>query len=153
MPDRNDLNGVISALMEADESELFQELGARAQAANLDPAAAGSYAPPTAQLATMMGPLDEIRKFGARLFRRLSREAWELVCGSDKDGVADRDKLLGALGVDRAVAAATLTAILIANLGLSAAVAPVVAVLVLRRFFNPVYEEFCGAWKENLPEA
>jgi hypothetical protein len=150
MPDRNDLNAVLAGLLEAGESELLQELGTRAQAATFDPAAAGSYAPATAQLATMMGPLDEVRRFGARLFRRLNREAWKLVCGNDPDDAGDRDKLLAALGVDRTAAAAALTAILIANLGLSVAVAPVLAVLVIKRVFNPAYQEFCGAWKDSL---
>lgn len=147
-----DLNATIAALLESDESRLMEDLGTRARAGALDPAATGSFAPVTADLRTHMGPADELRKLGLRIFRRLNREAWELICGTDKDDVEDRDKLLGALKVDRATAAAVLTGILIANLGLSAAVAPVVSVLLLKRFFNPVYEELCGAWKDSLGE-
>jgi len=153
MPEQNDLNATIAALLESDEAQLMESLGTRAKASAIDPALGASYAPSTAGMETQMGPLDEIRKLGTRIFRRLSREAWELICGSDADGVEDRDKLLSALTRDRATAAAVLTGILVANLGLSAAIAPVVAVLLMKRFFNPVYEELCGAWKEALPEA
>jgi hypothetical protein len=148
----NDLNATIAALMESDESRLMQDLGTRAKAGSLDPAVSGSYTLTTSLDGSIMGPADELRKLGKRIFRRLHREAWELICGEDKDDVEDRDKLLGALKMDRTAAAAVLTGILIANLGLSPAVAPVVAVLVLKRVFSPVYEELCGAWKESLGE-
>lgn len=57
--------------------------------------------------------------------------------------------MIAALGGGDVAVASALTALLI-HLGLAPVLAPIVAVIVAKRFFRPAYEEFCKTWKEKL---
>lgn len=143
----------VENLLESDENQLFEQLGIRMNAMRSDPAVAGTYDPAVSYDAAQMGVLDDVRAFGKRVFGRWNREAWELVCGTAKEDGDDRQSLLAGLGVDKTTAAAALAALLVGQLGMAPALAAVVAALVVKRFFRPVYDEFCSTWKGSLPAA
>jgi hypothetical protein len=138
----------VTDLLEADEDQLYEQLGIRAQALASAPQLAGDFAPPVTYDQVAMGPLDAVRDFGKRLFNRWNREAYNLVCADDD---ADRTELLNAIGVGEAAAAAALAGFIVTNLGIAPAVAAVIAAIVVKRFFRPAYDEFCEVWKEKLP--
>jgi hypothetical protein len=142
----------LGRLLQATEDQLYEQLGIRAKAIATNPAIAGSFEPNVIYDGTAMGPLDDVREYGRRLFKRWNREAYKLVCGAENDDAADRKKLLEAFGGGQVAAAAALTGLFIAYLGLSPAIAGILAVLLLKHFFRPAYEEFCGLWLEKLPE-
>jgi hypothetical protein len=65
------------------------------------------------------------------------------------DDAKTRNELEKALGLGEAAAIGVLTGALI-SVGLMTALAPVVATLLVKKFFNPAYGQFCGFWKEKL---
>ena len=100
-----------------------------------------------------MGARDELKKFGQRLFARWHREAFTLLCGADTRDEADRSELLHAAGAGDVALASAVAALLVGYLGLAPALAAVVAAIVTKRFFNPVYEEFCRTWSAHVPNS
>lgn len=142
----------IAKLMQSDEDQLYEELGMRAKGLAQDPSKAGFFAPQITYNMKAMGPMDEIRKFGRRLFNRWLVEAYKLLCGSELANKEDRQELVKAVAADSTTFGAVVSALLISQLGLAPAIAAVVAALLVKRFFNPAYEEFCKMLGENLPK-
>lgn len=142
----------IAELMQSNEEQLYEELGIRAKELARNPGVAGSFAPQITFDMKAMGPMEEIRKFGRRLFKRWLVEAYKLLCGSDPADEKDRKEVAKALSVDATTVGALVAALLISQLGMAPAIAAVVAAIVAKRFFNPAYEEFCRMLGENLPK-
>ena len=140
----------VAKLVQADEDQLFEQLGVRAQAIAQRPELAGSFEPAVTYDQVAMGPLDAVRDIGRRIYRRWEREAYLLVCGQEDEESGDRESLMAAFGIDGSAVAAILAAGLVSQLGLAPAIAAVVAAILVRRFFRPAYEEFCAAWGERL---
>jgi hypothetical protein len=140
----------MNRLLQATEEQLYEQLGIRARAIAANPAVAGSFEPDVTYDGATMGALDDVREYGRRLFRRWNREAYKLACSADDS--TDRKKLLDAFGGGEATVAAVLSGLLVAHLGLAPALAGILAALVLKHFFRPAYEEFCGLWLEKLPK-
>ena len=141
----------IANLLESNEDQLYEELGMRAKAQAQDTAKGGTFEPLITYDAKQMGALDEIRKFGWRLFNRWLVEAHKLLCGSDPADKEERQKVAKAFAVDETTVGAAVAALLISQLGLAAALAAVVAAILVKRFFYPTYELFCESLRENLP--
>lgn len=89
---------------------------------------------------------------GRRVVQRLSRELYDIVCGSDPQDAADRERLKEALRLDSASIVAALTAMLV-GIGVSGVVAPLVAALIYRAGIEPTIGELCAIWKDNLEPA
>jgi hypothetical protein len=140
----------IQKLLQSDEDQLLAQLGMRTVVATRDLKRSGdpklSLAPE--EMATM-GITDDMKALGSRIFRRWNRSAYELACGADADDEKTRSELRKALGIGEAAAIGVLTGALI-SVGLMAALAPVVAAIVVKKFFDPAYGEFCSFWKEKL---
>ena len=139
-------------LLKVEEEQLYVELGIRTRAVAKDPKKGGSFDPDVTYDGTEIGLLDDVRDFGKRLFRRWIVEVHKLACGSDPDYEKERKLLADKLGLSEVAVTAALTGILIANFGLAAAIASVIAALIVKLFFRPTYEEFCQVWKEKLPQ-
>lgn len=142
----------IEKLLQASAPQLLEHLGIRDRAIALDPSVAGSFAPSVVYDGPQMGLMEDIRELGRRIFARWNVEAHTLVCGGGDAEREDRHSLLRAAGADPVMAGATLAALLVSQLGLSPAIAAVIAALVIRRFFRPAVEEFCTEWKRHLQD-
>ncbi|GLI47302.1 hypothetical protein [Methanoculleus bourgensis] len=140
-------------LLQKDEDQLYVELGMRQKAYTQDLSISGSFDPVVMDDIAVLGPMDEIREFGQRLFNRWTLEAHKLLCGAEKEDVEDIQQLQNAFGIDDVAVAAFLATVLVTQLGIAAALAAVVAAIIVKRFFHPTYEEFCRAWTRHLPEA
>ncbi len=140
----------VQRLLQSDESQLLELLGMRAAVVTRDLPKSALVQPniAAADVATM-GIKDDMKVLGRRILRRWNRSAFDLVCGEDPDDAKTRGEFKLALGVSEAAAIGALTAGLI-SIGLMAALAPVVAAILVKKFFNPAYGEFCGYWKEKL---
>lgn len=143
----------IAKLMEADENQLYELLGFRAKAIAEDPLKSGYFEPQVTYDQAEMGIRVDVRDFGWRLFNRWNREVYDLVCNTSHKDQEDRKELVRAFGIDDVTVAAALTALLITYLGISPAIATIVATLVAKRFLRPTYDVFCEIWKENLAES
>jgi hypothetical protein len=141
---------VVAKLLKSDEDQLYEQLGIRNAALRIDPAKAGSFDPVVVYDGSHMGMKEEVRELGKRLFNRWNREGFELACGVAVEDEADRQQMMKALGLGDTAAAAALSALLVSNFGVAPAIAAVVAVLVIKRFFRPTFEEFCAVWRKNL---
>jgi hypothetical protein len=141
---------VVTKLLQSDADKLYVELGMRAKTMAVEPTAAGEFDPPVKHDVATMGPLDDLKRFGQRLFQRWNREAYELMCGKSDDNAQDREKLAKAIGLGDIAVASALTGLLVSSFGLAPAIATVLAALVVKRFFRPAYDEFCEVWKESL---
>ena len=60
----------ITNLLNASDDALFQTLGIRARAMQTNPGLSSDFAAPATHDASMMGPLDEVKKYGERIFQR-----------------------------------------------------------------------------------
>lgn len=140
-------------LLNADESQLYEQLGLRAKAISENPEKAGSFAPEVTYDESLMGPKEILKDLGQRLFQRWNVEAYNLICGADDSDAQDRKDIANAFGINQVMVGAAISGILVANFGLAPAIAAVIAAIALKRFFRPGYEEFCKVWKKNLPDA
>jgi hypothetical protein len=140
----------IQKLLQSDEDQLLEQLGMRTAVATRDLSRSAELQPDlTSADVTAMGIKDDMKVLGRRILRRWNRSAYELACGGDPDDAKTRSELEKALGLGEAAAIGVLTGALI-SIGLMAALAPVVATLLVKKFFNPAYGEFCQYWKERL---
>ena len=140
----------IQKLLQSDEDQLLEQLGMRSVVVTHDlTKSAEVQLNLSAADIRAMGIKDDMKDLGKRIFRRWNRSAYELACGGDPDDAKTRDDLERALGIGEAAAIGVLTGALI-GVGLMAALAPVVATLLVKKFFNPAYGEFCQFWKEKL---
>jgi len=154
MPENpQDPNPVVKRLLESEEEQLLEQLAIRSQAIERDPSKADSLDPTvsSSEISTM-GPKEALRAIGERVLNRWNREAYKLICGSDKEVAKEREDLSRAFGLGDAAAAGALCSALLLIPGMPVALAPVIAVILVKRFFGPGIDEFCGYWKENLPQ-
>jgi hypothetical protein len=135
-------------LLRLDENKLLEQLGVRSVAAAAAPPT--TLESPSGPVGGTLGIREDMKELGARILRRWNRVAYELACGNDPDDAAMRSELEQALHVSEAAAIGVLSGGLI-TIGLSALIAPVLAALIVKKFFNPAYGEFCGYWKGKLP--
>jgi len=140
----------IKDLLESDEEQLLNQLGLRAAAASRDFQKSAELHPKiTAEEVVAMDLKGDLKSLGRRLVRRWNRSAYDVVCGDDPDDTQAREGVKNALGLGDAAAIGALTAALI-GIGMMPALAPVLAAILVKKFFNPAYGEFCGFWKEKL---
>jgi hypothetical protein len=124
----------IKDLLEFDEDQLVAQLGMRAAAAAQDFRKSAELAPAIAtNEAAAMGDLQAL---GLRILRRWNRSAFDVVCGDDPDDNPTREKMRNALGLGDAAAIGTLSAALI-GMGMMPALGPVLAAIIVKKFFNP----------------
>lgn len=142
----------VKKLLLSDENQLYEHLGIRSKAIALDPSISSSFEPQVTYDEVQMGLLDDVRNLGMRIFRRLSVEAYKLLCGTDAENKKEREKLAEAFGISSTAAATTLATLLVTQLGLAPAIAAVIASLIVKRFFNKAYNKFCQKWKKKLPK-
>lgn len=141
----------VGELLLENEDELFEQLGRRAQAIE-GPSALDDQFDFDVSF-DLSGASDAFRQLGARIYQRWEREAFGLVCGSGSGDGADREKLADAFGVGGTAVAAMITAGLASAFGLAPAIAAVIAAIVVKRFLQPAYEEFCVVWGDRLGQA
>jgi len=140
----------ISELLQSDEDQLLEQLGMRSAVVSRDVTRSADFqlSVKAADIAAM-GIKDDMKVLGGKIVRRWNRSAYELACGTDPDDSRSREDLQRALGIGEGAAIAALTAGLI-GIGLMAALAPLIATIIVKKFFNPAYGEFCGYWKQKL---
>lgn len=142
----------VANLLESDEDQLYEQLGIIAKAMGGNPSVSASFQPKVTYSEAVMGPMDDVRDLGKRIFRRWNKEAHKLICGSEEIDEKDREKLKQAFGFGEVTVAGALTGLLVTQFGLAPAIAAVLAALIAKRFFRPAYDEFCEFWKEKLPK-
>lgn len=148
----NQAEPIVKKLLKAEESQLYEELGIRKRAIQINPENSNSLDPQVVyDQSSQMGAKDDVLELGRNIFNRWAEEAYKLACGSEDEDIKDREKLITATGVSEVAIASTIASLLIAELAVPAALAPVIAAIAVRRFFRPVYGEFCQLWKKNLP--
>ncbi len=144
-----ELERSIASLIEYDEESLIKQVAMRAEATKVDPAIAGSYDPTVTYDFEHAGIADDLRDLGGRILRRWERELYGVVCGTSQEDAEDRANILSKIGADDAVLGAAVASVLI-GLGVSAAVAAVLAALLLKRILKPGGQEVCTYWSERL---
>ncbi|WP_135611482.1 hypothetical protein [Methanococcoides sp. AM1] len=142
----------VEKLLKADENQLYVELGIRSQAIAKDFAVSSAFEPEVVYEEAEMGFIDDLKEFGKRIYRRLEQEMYNLFCKSTAEDEEDLKKFANAFNIGETEVAAVMTALLVTQFGMAPAVAPVIAALVIKRFFDPVYEEFCIFWGEKISE-
>lgn len=142
----------VEDLLRADEEQLYELIGIRSRAISEDLSLNGTFKPSVQYKGSEMGPLDDLQIFGKRMFMRLEKEMYNLFCGSSVEDDEARNKLADAFNVGPTEVAAVMAILLVTHVGLSPAIAPVIAALAVKRFLEPVYEEFCLIWGERLSE-
>lgn len=92
----------------------------------------------------------ELVNFGQRLFKRLNKASYELLCKDQFDDGETLKKLNEALKDSTAKAAGVLAPVLVANLGLTPAIAAIIAALVVKTLSKAIADEICSTWKNSL---
>ncbi|MGH9632133.1 MAG: hypothetical protein ACRD7E_27830 [Bryobacteraceae bacterium] len=151
MPENEDqIQSAIEDLLASDEAQLFEELAIRNRAMVKDPSVAGSYKPRVSYNAALMGPMDDLRNFGRRLFNKVNKDCYQLVCGGGDADKQEREKLLDAFKLGKTEVAAAMAALFVAYLNVAPAIAAVLAALVVKLFFKNAHEAMCEVWSEKL---
>lgn len=148
----NQTEPVVKKLLKADERQLYEQLGIREQAIQTDPEKSNFLDPQVIYNPALMGGKEDVLELGKNIFNGWAVEAYKLTCGSEDEDLEDRKKLITATGVSEVAIASALASLLIAQLAVPAAIAPVIAAIAVKRFFRPAYGEFCKVWKKNLPQ-
>lgn len=142
----------VDSLLDKDEEQLYQELGRRALAIQQDPSISGSFAPEINTQLEPLGALDDFKDFGQRFFKRVNKQSYQLICGTEAEDSEERENIISAFGIGKEAVAPAMAALLVVHMGLAPALAAVVAALILRLVFRNGYEAMCEVWKEKLPE-
>jgi hypothetical protein len=141
----------VDKLLQSDEDDLYEELGIRSRAMVRNLEVSASFSPViTAEEAVAMGPLDEAKKLGKKIFSRWNREAYHLVCGTGAEDEKDRSEIRAAFNIGAKAVATSLSGLLVSMFGLAPAIAAVIAALIIKRFFQGAIDETCAYWKGNL---
>jgi hypothetical protein len=141
----------IQAFLQSDENQLLEQLGMRAAVATRDLKKSAELNPTiVADDVIAMGIKDDLKDLGKRILRRWERSAYDVFCGHDPDDAKVQNEVKKALGMGEVATIGVLSAALI-GIGLMPALAPVLAAILVKKFFNPAYGEFCAYWKEKLP--
>lgn len=143
---------IVKRLLKAEEEQLYEKLGILKKAIKADPKTKDLLDPPVTYNEAKMGRKEEILELGKNIFNRWAVETYKLTCGSEDADLEDRKKLITTTGVSEVAIASGITSLLITELTVPAALAPVIAAIAVKRFFRPAYEEFCSIWKKNLSE-
>jgi hypothetical protein len=141
---------VHSITEEYDDDAMLEELALRAYAILKDPAIAGSLNPDVAIEATHLGVADDLRELGTRIYKRIMRELYSVVCGDATEDKKDRESILSSIGASDVVLGAAIAAVLTTTFGMAPAVATVAAALLIKRIFNPAGGEICQFWGQKL---
>ena len=148
----SDAQPLLNDLLKAEETQLYEILGIRENAIVADPNKRSLLDPEVTYDQAQMGVKEDVLELGKSIFERWAFEAYKLACGSEDADLEDRKKLITSSGVSEVAIASTITGLLITELAVPAAIAPVIAAIAVKRFFRPAYEEFCRVWKKKLPE-
>jgi len=143
----------VKQLLQSDEDQLYEELAIRNKAILKDPSLAGSFSPEASYDAALVGPMDDLRKFGRIFFSRLNRDCYGLVCGSEQVNTQEREKVVKAFGLGKTEVAAAIAAIMVAHFAMAPAIAAVVGALIVKLFFRNAQEAMCEVWKQKLPQS
>lgn len=148
----NQAEPIVKKLLKAEESQLYELLGIRDQAIQAEPEKSASLDPQVTYNQAQMGAKEDVLELGKNIFDHWAVEAYKLACGSEDEDLEDREQLITATGVSEVAIAAAIAGLLISQLAVPAALAPVIAAIAVKRFFRPAYGEFCKIWKKNLPQ-
>jgi hypothetical protein len=141
----------VDALLMLSDADLLRQLGARTEAIRKNREVAGRVELlPEPTVMAESAVTDVVFTVGKRIFRRVSREMYSLVCGDENGDAEDRKRVLATIGMDDAALASTITAILMSSFGMAPALATVAGALLVKRVFQPSGEEVCAYWKEHL---
>lgn len=141
---------LVKKLLKADENQLYEILGIRERATELEPQKRNELDPQITYDQAQMGVKEDVVELGQNIFERWAVETYKLACGSDNSDLEDRKKLVTASGISEVAIASAIAGLLITELAVPAALAPVIAAIAVKRFFRPTYEEFCQFWKKKL---
>ena len=151
---RNLSDTAANGLLDLEEDQLYELLGLRIRAAEEDVSIQGSFEPQV-KYSEVMGPLDDLKAIGRRMFDRTHIQAYNLMCGTAPADKADRDKIVGALGLSAGAAIVTLSGVLASTFGIGAAFAGILAAIIIKRFAVPTadegYKAMCELWVKHLP--
>jgi hypothetical protein len=153
----NQAEPIVKKLLQSDENQLYEELGMIDIATEKDLEKRKSLDPQVSYdglklMGVQDDVLDDVLELGKNIFNRWAVEAYKLACGSEDEDLEDRKKLITAMGVSEVAIASAMASLLITQLLVPAAIAPVIAAIAVKRFFRPAYGEFCKVWKKNLPQ-
>ncbi|CDZ68157.1 Hypothetical protein NGAL_HAMBI2605_64410 [Neorhizobium galegae bv. orientalis] len=135
-------------LLVAPEMTLLAEIGRRSTVIDHSPDAAFDMTLELPTSGTEGLPLPFV-ELGKRIFDRLHRELYQLLCGDGGSASAERDKLRSALKLEQAALIGAITTALMA-LSVPALIAPLAAALIVKSGVEPVWQETCKLWGETL---
>jgi len=135
----------VESLEDADDDELYRQLGLRMRAMERDPKLAGHFAPPAAALEPMGMALGDIVSAGRRAFATLSQASYALLCTAGPAG-GRFDAFVDTLGTNRMAITAALATVLVAQIGIAPTIAGVVATLAIGKAAPASMEMMCTIW-------
>lgn len=136
----------VRALEDADDDELFRQLGLRMKAIERDPSVAGQFAPSRAALEPMGISLGDVIDAGRKAFSGLSQSGYGLLCGGGSMQGSHFDNFMATLGTNRMAITAGLATLLVTSIGIAPAIAGVVATLAIGKAAPATLQGICTVW-------
>ncbi|MEO1083398.1 MAG: hypothetical protein AAFY88_04080 [Acidobacteriota bacterium] len=151
MTDANAFHAAAAEFYAADDDTLFEQIGLRQSAMQRDLSVAAQLSPKVTAADGVLSAREDLLNLGRRIYKRVSREVYKILCGDGEDDRRDRDALRDALQLTDVALAAALTPVLI-SLAVPPPLAPLIAALLVRRVIVPAAGEVCAFWTEQLNE-
>ena len=65
----SNVNATLAKWIKSEEGQLYEQVGIRLQAMAKDPSIAGNFTPNVSYDGSIMGPLDDVRELGQKIFK------------------------------------------------------------------------------------
>jgi hypothetical protein len=141
------VKATIADYSEADDEAILEQIGIQLSAVERQTINASSAAEMGTYDGAVMGPMDDIRRIGLKLLKRLNSALYKLCCGDAQDDQEDRNKLLGAVGLGKEEVGVIIAGILISSFGVAPALAPLLGLLIAKRLIPIFGDTLCEEWK------
>lgn len=139
----------VTELLDYDDEALLDQIAMRATEMRFEPQIAGELSATVTIDAEHLGILEDVQELGGRIFKRIEREMFDLLCGDSQGAQADRQSIIEATGLGDAALGAALVAAM-TGIGIAPIVATAAAALLIKRVLKPAGGVACEFWGEQL---
>ncbi len=141
----------VQGLQDQDEEELYRLLGTRLTMIEQNPEVAGYFTPPASFAAPMGFAVSDLVALGRRAFGSVGKMGYEVVCGgADTPAGGHMQQLMSTIGNDPVKLATVMTTVLVTTMGITPAVAGVVAAIIIGKVAPQTLEGLCTVWQKKI---
>ncbi len=141
----------VQGLQGQDEEELYRLLGTRLAQIEQNPQVAGYFTPPASFAEPMGMSVQDMVALGRRAFGGVGKLGYEVVCGGGNAAAGGHmQQLMTTFGQDPVKVASTVALILGTTIGITPAVAGIVATIIVGKVAPQSLDSLCKVWQTKI---